>query len=191
LLEVLLVLCLLVAFTAMAWPALGRPWASQRLHSAADEVRAEWSRARVRAMSSGQTVVFRYTPEGRRYQTQPRETAGAAFDPIASQEFEELATEFEANAAFPCDRHELPDGMMFLGSEVGIDERSAAAAENLAEPVEGNTWSEPIFFYPDGTCSTARLLLANQYDDCVEIALRGLTGVSSVGQLQSLEAPLP
>jgi hypothetical protein len=41
-------------------------------------------------------------------------------------------------------------------------------------------WSTPIFFYPDGTCSTAALLLKNNKDQCIEIRLRGMTGLTKV-----------
>ncbi|MDR0390570.1 MAG: hypothetical protein LBH59_01585, partial [Planctomycetaceae bacterium] len=41
-------------------------------------------------------------------------------------------------------------------------------------------WSTPIFFYPDGTCSTAALLLKNSKDQCIEIRLRGMVGLTKV-----------
>jgi len=37
-------------------------------------------------------------------------------------------------------------------------------------------WSSPIFFYPDGSTSTAAMLLKNESGRCIEIRLRGLTG---------------
>jgi len=42
------------------------------------------------------------------------------------------------------------------------------------------TWSSPIFFYPDGSTSTAAMLLRNGAGRCIEIRLRGLTGSSMV-----------
>ena len=43
---------------------------------------------------------------------------------------------------------------------------------------EGLIWSSPIFFYPDGTTSTAAVLLKNESGRCLEVRLRGLTGTS-------------
>ena len=43
---------------------------------------------------------------------------------------------------------------------------------------DGTVWSTPIFFYPDGSTSTAALLLKNESGRCIEIRLRGLTGTS-------------
>jgi len=52
--------------------------------------------------------------------------------------------------------------------------------------------STPILFYPDGTTSTARLLLRNEYDRSIELSLRGLTGVARVGELKTVaEQELP
>ena len=45
-------------------------------------------------------------------------------------------------------------------------------------PGTDGTWSSPIFFYPDGSSSTAAILLKNDLGRCIEIRLRGLTGTS-------------
>ena len=42
--------------------------------------------------------------------------------------------------------------------------------------VDGKAWSVPIFFYPDGSTSTAAVLLKNENGRCIEVRLRGLTG---------------
>jgi hypothetical protein len=178
--EVVLVLGLVVALTSLALPALGRPWAGQRLRSAADTVRAEFTRARVRAMSSGQTVVFRYTPDGIRYVTETcsLDASGVA----APDEFDPLALAADGTAALVGQERSLPQGVTFRGAEVAADSRwEIAAADEPAAP----EWSDPIYFYPNGTASTARLWLANEYDDCVEVSLRGLTGVSTVSEVQA------
>ncbi len=178
LLEVLLVLALAVAITAVALPALGRPWASQRLRSAADLIRAEWTRARFKAISTGQTVVFRYTPEGCRYLTEVLTTDAysawaAEFGAVAGDDLGFRAT---------CEERVLPQGVTFVGAEVLADTRTEAADAEL--PPASAEWSDAIYFYPDGTASTARLVLANEYSDWVEVTLRGLTGVITTSDVQ-------
>ena len=42
-------------------------------------------------------------------------------------------------------------------------------------------------FYPDGTTSTARLLVSNQYNDLAAVTLRGLTGASRTEIVDSIE----
>jgi len=43
-------------------------------------------------------------------------------------------------------------------------------------PGVNGMWSSPIFFYPDGSTTTAAMLLKNDAGRCIEIRLRGLTG---------------
>lgn len=178
LLEVLLVLALAVAVSAVALPALGRPWASQRLRSAADLIRAEWTRARFKAISTGQMVVFRYTPDGSRYLTEIRATD--SFSGWAS-EFGVLGDDLGFRS--PCEERMLPQGITFVGAEVMADTRTEVLDAELA-PVSAE-WSDAIYFYPDGTASTARLILANEYSDWIELSLRGLTGVITTGDVRA------
>lgn len=178
LLEVLLVLALAVAVTAVALPALGRPWASQRLRSAADLIRAEWTRARFKAISTGQTVVFRYTPEGSRYLT---EVTGTDSFSAWAGEFGAVA-EDDLGFRSVCEQRVLPQGVIFVGAEVLADTRTQATDGEL--PAASPEWSDAIYFYPDGTTSTARLVLSNEYSDWVEVTLRGLTGVITTSDVR-------
>jgi hypothetical protein len=45
---------------------------------------------------------------------------------------------------------------------------------------DGMAWSTPIFFYPDGSTSTAAILLKNESGRCIEVRLRGLTGTGTL-----------
>lgn len=45
---------------------------------------------------------------------------------------------------------------------------------------DGLVWSTPIFFYPDGSTSTAAILLKNKVGSCIEVRLRGLTGTGTL-----------
>ena len=52
---------------------------------------------------------------------------------------------------------------------------------------DGTAWSVPIFFYPDGTASTAAVLLKNELGRCIEVRLRGLTGTTTITGITSLD----
>ena len=52
---------------------------------------------------------------------------------------------------------------------------------------EGTVWSSPIFFYPDGTTSTAAVLLKNTSGRCIEVRLRGLTGTATLTEITLTE----
>jgi hypothetical protein len=76
-------------------------------------------------------------------------------------------------------------------SETEADSRSAIIAEEAEQSsVTDAVWSEPILFYPDGTATSARLVLKNEHGRSIELTLRGLTGVVSIGTVQSSEEAL-
>ena len=188
LVEVLLVLCLLVAIASIAWPSLERPLSNQRLRKSADLVRVVWGRARIRAMSTGETLVFRYSIEGDRYSIQtyagPESVAGAqSADGLAG------ASNYETDPAFMLGAEpRLPEKMTFLSGETATDVRAESLTLEEAPSVDGGQgWSEPILFYPDGSASTATVVLKNEYERSIELSLRGLTGVITVGEVYSAE----
>ncbi|MDR1290846.1 MAG: type II secretion system GspH family protein [Planctomycetaceae bacterium] len=73
------------------------------------------------------------------------------------------------------DDESVTDREMLVNEE--IDNRNIRLGETSAGD---KTWSAPIFFYPDGTCSTAALLLKNSNGQFIEIRLRGMTGLTKV-----------
>ena len=77
LLEIILVLTLMCVLGSMAYITVMRPMASQRLETAADQLRAEWLRARNRAMSRGVTYAFRCSQESGAYTVEPYNDASA------------------------------------------------------------------------------------------------------------------
>jgi len=160
LLEVLLVLAVLALLAAAAWPSLERSLADQRLRNAADVVRAEWSHARAKAMSSGVAQQFCHEPDGRGYWIEARDegTAVANADAAAPS----AAADGFADARRPGQSF-LPDGIFFF------------------------TENTPIIFYPDGACTTARIVLRNENDRGIALSIRGLTAVSAVGEIFQLE----
>ena len=70
--ELLLVLALVVAMAGLIVPTLG-VFDDEYLRQAADQVRGDWTAARVEAMTSGLTQVFRYELETGEYVIQPWE----------------------------------------------------------------------------------------------------------------------
>ena len=64
-----------------------------------------------------------------------------------------------------------------------IQEISTGAIRYGETPGTGGTWSSPILFFPDGSSSTAAILLKNEAGRCIEVRLRGLTGTSMVTEI--------
>ena len=193
LMEVLLVLVVLTLIAATAWPSLERSFADQRLRDAADLVRAEWSGARAEAMRSGVAQQFHYTPEEQAYWVEPCENAlGSSGEPAS------MDTNAPAGAEASYDRSVLPDEIYFHEGEAQSDASQAASADQSpqtedidAGPIEDGEPDTPIIFYPDGTCSSARLVLRNEYGRGITVTIRGLTGMSDVREIFCIEDRLP
>lgn len=193
--ELLLALCLVVMIAALAVPALDKPFANQRLRKAADKVRVEWSKARVEAIRTGRVHAFRYTADGNRYRCEPLAEPSVCDEPFATVDVGQQAPE----VIEPPTEEKLPEGITFAAGQTLVDTRDMMLATGVQAPISVDSedqssieasavWSAPIFFYPDGTSSTVRLRLRNDANRCIDLELRGLTGVVKVGELFSDEA---
>lgn len=179
LLELTLVLALLVVAAAMVWPALEKPLASERLRHGADKVRSEWTRTRVRAMTTGTPHVFRYVPLTNQYQVEIWSGAESQIEAASLADFG-LAQQ-PAVVAQGIGEKGLPDGVVFDANQTLQDTRAMlVGADGMQSQMGQAQWSDPIYFFPDGTTSTARLLLHNELELYVVLDLRGLTGVVTV-----------
>jgi Tfp pilus assembly protein FimT len=190
----LLVLGLLVAIAALAMPSATRPLESYRLRKSGDLIRAEWAKARASAMETGRTYVFRYEPEADGYHVEPWYSdedylesstltgIGGAGAPVAAptpQLFDQAA---------PMTMKHLPEEIVFVASETTQDARELLAVQGTdALQNQDASMSSPIFFYPDGTSSTANLLIQNPRGRYIKLTLRGLTGVVYVSDPLSSE----
>jgi len=178
---------------------MSRPLAGQRLRSGAEQVQAEWVRTRVKAMSSGQTYVFRYTAGANGYSVE-RFSPGELTLEATAGDWSASQASGEQSTPAPLERS-LPEGVTFLAGRSDLDVDAAAALSgSMASPDQQQAVTPfalpesdgAVFFYPDGTTSTAKVVLRNEYGRTIEIMLRGVTGTATVGQISSVEeAPVP
>ena len=100
-----------------------------------------------------------------------------------------LASSFVcAGATARCIRQLAPENVTFVAGEASLEARAETVdygTDSLGS-VEAD-WSQPILFYPDGTTSTARLVLKNERDHSIELSLRGLTGAVTVSDSYAAE----
>lgn len=188
LLELLLVLTILVIIGSMAVPAFDRIMERQRLRSAADEMRLEWDSARIAAMRTGQAQVFRCELGTNGYSIEPLilhddvnnigegatmlsggvavETASSAFG---------MTTAAAANTSELAKK--LEESLKFSNCVVAGDLRAFSMAQSgETAAVNIQTVNQAVIFYPDGTTSTAELILQNERGDTAGVQIRGLTG---------------
>lgn len=199
LLEMLLVLVLLVTLAALSFPALRGALGSHRLREGAKSVRIELAKARLRAMEAGRTCVVRYAPGERRFRVAWQGSSEADEQAVGATH---AGANHVAKAAAPMgafglaeeaviDQIELPEGIVFAedGPARGIDPAKSVPVDQVTQSdgsvdsTTGESWSEPVIFYPDGRTSDSRLLLRNEREAYVMVTLRGLTGVVKISEL--------
>jgi Tfp pilus assembly protein FimT len=185
--ELLLVLAVLVAIGAMVYPALRGPMEDQRLRKAADGIRAQWARARVMAMKTGQIYAFRYQLGNGLYGVEPWEAGALEIEtsPLAETEAPTMSQSTAARAQFgPLGTPDvrLPEGITFFTGQTVLDTRGQEVADGQQNLGRADNTAQSIVFYPDGTSSDATLVLTNQRF-YVQLQLRGLTGLSRSSDL--------
>jgi type II secretory pathway pseudopilin PulG len=92
----------------------------------------------------------------------------------------------------------LPKDIFFVSSQTTSDAgtimmATSAASASSTPPADASTagnansigaaWSEPIYFYPDGTTSSTRLLLRNKEGLTINLFMRGITGIVTVSDV--------
>jgi hypothetical protein len=90
----------------------------------------------------------------------------------------------------------LENDVQFMGVETLVDARNALEIQKSGETVPmagvGTTAaggvSSPLLVYPDGSSTTAQIILADSRGRRMAIQLRGVTGRSSVVKLSSVDA---
>lgn len=203
LLELMLVLAIVVAAASIAIPMVAGPLEGQRLLKAGDQVRAAWNRARVTAMRTGRIHAFRFQLQTNLYVIEPvaspedyLESGVQQFGPGGLAAGPQQPVPPFAAAQGPAGMSadgllqpkEIGDNVVFVNVASQIDLRSSRVLEQMQNAGDMGAISEPILFYPDGTSSTAQLLLSNdRQEDFVVVKLRGLTGMAYVSSLLTAE----
>ncbi len=174
--ELLLVLAVIVALAALAAPTLTGTLHGYRLRKTGDLIRAEWARTRNDAMETGEIHVFQYELNGRGYGSQPWVAGQSAQTTARAVGDDDIGAGGNSSQY----AEQLPDDIVFALGETAADSR---VEEDTGFASAATTTATPIVFYPDGTTSTARLVLKNDRDALIAVELRGLTGISRATDL--------
>jgi prepilin-type N-terminal cleavage/methylation domain-containing protein len=163
LLELLLVMAILLALGAVAYPTLSAMYGDVRVKAAADEVRGAWTEARARAIEDGRAYRFSVQPESGKYRVAP--DAGEFWDGSGGGGD-------EAAAPPHIQEDELPNGIAF---QVPPD-----------LPGDGS-WTTVAVFNPDGSCQSDIEITLRDDDDStpVVVRVRAMTGAISVRKKSS------
>ena len=206
--ELLLVLAILVAMAGIVIPTFDSMISSRRLGQSVDKLRNEIMSGRVTAMRTGQAQVIRMTLQGKDYSISPwlggseAEDASAGATVMQSGQIVQTqattgggakSTSELANTAL-----QLSEGVSFAIVETLVDSRNALAIEQGGGTVpasggasqgDGTGLSSPLLLYPDGTCTTAQIVLIDDRGRRMAIQLRGVTGQLKTMSLASIAKP--
>jgi prepilin-type N-terminal cleavage/methylation domain-containing protein len=189
LMELLLVLVLLVIAGSIAVPAITGAFGGVKLKRAGDKVVARWAEARAQAIETGVPYQFRFTPNTGTYRIEPLTdvlqsgasgAGGSATSvpaPATSAQVETDATRRSLDKTTTIES-QLPETILFVGGQAAgydatTDERRVSDLQSI-----GSSWSSPIIFFPDGSASTATVVLQNDIPQYLRLTIRGLTGVA-------------
>jgi prepilin-type N-terminal cleavage/methylation domain-containing protein len=159
LIEVLLVMALLLALGAIAYPTLSAMYGDVRVKAAADEVRAAWTEARARAIEDGRAYRFAVEPGTGKFRVAP--DSGEFWDGGSGGASDE-------NSAPPhVQDDELPNGIVFEAS---------------ADLPSDGAWTTVAVFNPDGSCQADTEITLREDDGStpVVVRVRAMTGAISV-----------
>ncbi|MBO0700466.1 MAG: GspH/FimT family pseudopilin [Zavarzinella sp.] len=164
LVEILLVMAIILALGAIAYPTLSAMYGDVRIKAAADEVRAAWTEARAQAIEEGRPYRFSIEPETGKFRVAP--DAGEFWDGSGGGPSDDSAPPPHIQEGT------LPNGIVF---DVSAD-----------LPSDG-TWTTVVVFNPDGTCASDVEVILKEDDDStpVVVRVRAMTGAVSVRKKSS------
>lgn len=163
-LELLLVLGILLAITAIVWPNVHLMYERHRLQSGVENMRAHLAGTRLRAIETGVIYQFVYEPGG--------------------QSFEVLPLESPDDTSLPTVSGRLPDNMRFEAAEV-------TGTREVADPtaIGESDLGAPILFAPDGSATDAAFDVSDEENQFVRLSVRGLTAAVSMSNIQQRSSP--
>ena len=188
-----LVLSLLVVVFSLVVPRLMGSVSSRRLVFAADEVRTAWTKTRIMAMRSGKPHQFLYVPQSRVYalvcapaNIEAEDAYQEVINSLSSlsravdeQDYRQQAARLISQGRF----ERLPLAITFLDAATAarLNPRPVAERPSTTNSDQG-AGIQAVTFYPDGSASDTTVWLVNEDDEAIPIWLRGVTGVSTVGE---------
>ena len=181
--ELMIVLAILVAVTAMAAPTMMERVRSGRVQEAAENVREVLAAARTYAIDTGVDYHFRFEVGGNNVVAIPAEqnaSIGNSFDSDGE------TSEFLYRSG------ELPKTIFLrssFGETSGSETLKSQAFGNLenAGDLASKTWSMPILFRFDGSAEDKTFRVMDEQQRSCDVSVRGLTGAISTSGVFIME----
>ena len=207
--ELLLVLAIMVAVAGIAIPTFDSMIGSRRLGDSIEKLKNAIMAGRVTAMRTGQAQVMRMTLQGKEYSIAPWLGGNEAQDASAGATLMQSGQAMKTQAVVGGGSvstladtsgggKQLSEGVVFTAVETLVDSRNALAIQQAGGTVpttggssqgDGSGLSSPLLLYPDGSCTTAQIILADGKGRRMAIQIRGVTGQLKSMRLVSIATP--
>ena len=169
LLEMLLVLVVLVVAGSLVTPVVLGLYERHSIEQAAQQLGAQLTTTRLRAIDAGVAYRFRVEVGGRGYTAEPAELADPAANP------QDTSNTFSG---------ELPKEMRFGQLEDQPLMQVAAAGSQPASAADQGTWMLATLFLPDGSAIDAAFEIIDEQENRIRFGVRGVTGAVRVGTVE-------
>ncbi|MBM3502188.1 MAG: prepilin-type N-terminal cleavage/methylation domain-containing protein [Armatimonadetes bacterium] len=185
LVELMVVLVILVLLAGLTAPSFARQYHVAKLRSAARDLVGLMQYARSQAVVEGTTYRLNVDRDGGRVWV-------TYYDTETAEARDEEPKFVEDESVLGASR-KLPAGVTICELQLG-DEALAQLSEEALEEIEGlqsrlNEEGTPfIAFAPSGTSDGARILLENEYEDQLAVAVDAITGRTEVREEDELAA---
>jgi prepilin-type N-terminal cleavage/methylation domain-containing protein len=191
LLELVLVLSIIVMVSALAIPTYQAYISSREIAGSAGRLELEIRKARLEAIRTGQIQKMEVKIGGREVSLQPwlsaddsASASGGAT--VVTQVGQVITTDANGMAVssngVPATTWSVGQSVTFENAQIFTDVRSVVQTGTMTSGPVGDV-SSPIFFYPDGSSSTARIVLTNTRGRRIAVEVRGVTGATTIVEL--------
>lgn len=181
--ELMIVVAIILAVTAMAAPGMMERVRSGRVKEAAEQVSTMLANARTHAIDTGVDYHFRFELDGHSFVAIPAEADVSVGN---SNNSDPETAEFSYSA------DDLPKTIFLRYS---LDDKSGSETlkgsafgklENAGE-LAGKNWSEPILFRFDGSSESRTFRVMDEEQRSCDVSVRGLTGAISTSGVFIME----
>lgn len=179
LLEMALVLAIIVAIGAIAAPLFRGTLEIERLRKGVELVAADWIATSAMAMETGETQVWLCEVGSTSFSSSTYSNTGGLTPTEAASMVADttgLSATSGSTSGSGSFGQTMPDGVSV--SEVMVTEGDTIMT--MAENSSADAASATVFFYPDGTSSSARLTVIDEKQRTMSVVMNGLAGTVRV-----------
>jgi len=184
LMEIVLVLGIMVAAAAMAIPFYHGTLKRERVRKAAGAIAADWNRTRATAIEKGETQLWMcMLADGTFSSSRYISSGGATNAEVTSMVAQN--TGLSPNSAVSGDGsfgQSLPTGVSI--GEFMVSEADTIVTMKLVSN-SGQSGSATLLFYPDGTCSSARITVKGEGGTTMAVVINGMAGTVRTMRVES------